>query len=210
MSENRIAIAGYSGHGFSVAEAALSQGLNLMHYTDKSIANRNPFDLDYLGFEGDESFFDTKHNVDFILGIGDNQVRSKLFDLLISKNISVLNVIHKSAILSDYLQIGTGNFISGGVIVNALTKIGDACILNTGAIIEHECEIEDSVHIAPGAVLAGGVKVGKGTLIGANAVVLPGVKIGAECIIGSGSVVTKDVPENTIGYGNPMQIIREK
>ena len=46
----------------------------------------------------------------------------------------------------------------------------------------------------------------KGASIGANATILPGITIGENSMIGAGSVVTKDVPPNTMGYGNPFII----
>ena len=39
--------------------------------------------------------------------------------------------------------------------------------------------------------------------------ILPGITIGDNSVIGAGSIVTKDIPDNTIAYGNPCQVIRE-
>ena len=36
--------------------------------------------------------------------------------------------------------------------------------------------------------------------------ILPGVKIGHNVIIKAGTIVSKDVPDDTIAFGNPMQI----
>ena len=49
----------------------------------------------------------------------------------------------------------------------------------------------------------------KGASIGANATILAGVTIGENAMIGAGSVVTKDVPANTVWYGNPAKFVRE-
>ncbi len=62
-------------------------------------------------------------------------------------------------------------------------------------------------HIAPGAVLAGNVKIGSSSFIGANSVVKNGIKIGDNAIIGAGAVVVKDVPDNSLVYGNPAKIV---
>ena len=43
----------------------------------------------------------------------------------------------------------------------------------------------------------------QGATIGANATILAGITIGENAFIGAGSVVTKDVPANTLWYGNP-------
>lgn len=35
------------------------------------------------------------------------------------------------------------------------------------------------------------------------------ITIGDNCVIGGGSVVTKDIPANSLAYGNPCRVIRE-
>ena len=49
----------------------------------------------------------------------------------------------------------------------------------------------------------------RGASIGANATILAGVTIGENAMIGAGSVVTKDVPANSVWYGNPARFVRE-
>lgn len=53
------------------------------------------------------------------------------------------------------------------------------------------------------------VIIGKYVWIGGGAIILPGVTIGDNVVIGAGSVVTKDIPSNTIAYGNPCKVVRE-
>lgn len=53
------------------------------------------------------------------------------------------------------------------------------------------------------------VTIGDNVWIGGGAIILPGVTIGDNVVIGAGSVVTKDIPSNTIAYGNPCRVIRE-
>ena len=45
--------------------------------------------------------------------------------------------------------------------------------------------------------------------IGAGSVVLPGVTIGDNTVIGAGSVVTKDIPANSVAFGNPCRVQRQ-
>ena len=44
--------------------------------------------------------------------------------------------------------------------------------------------------------------------IGGNVCVLPGVTIGEGAVIGAGSVVTRDIPANTLAFGNPCRVIK--
>ena len=53
------------------------------------------------------------------------------------------------------------------------------------------------------------VTIGDHVWIGGGAIIMPGVTIGDNVVIGAGSVVTKDVPSNTIAYGNPCRVVRE-
>lgn len=52
------------------------------------------------------------------------------------------------------------------------------------------------------------VRIGKNCWLGAGTVVLPGVNIGDNCVIGAGSVITRDIPENSVAYGNPCRVAR--
>lgn len=205
MSDKKIILVGYSGHGFVVADAAIEAGMDLRYYAEKKAVAHNPFGLVYLGFESDESFQGWNEDCDCILGIGDNVIREKVAQLILSKNKRIRNVIHPSASISQKATLGQGIFIARNVAINPLAVIGDFCILNTGCIVEHECIIGNAVHIAPGAVLAGNVSVGERTFIGANAVIKQGVTIGKEVLIGAGSVVLWDVADGEIMVGNPAK-----
>ena len=50
------------------------------------------------------------------------------------------------------------------------------------------------------------VKIGNNVQIGANSIVLPGVTIGNNVIIGALSLVNKDIPDNSVAYGIPIEI----
>lgn len=204
---DKVAIIGYSGHGYVVAESAISSGIAVNFYCEKSATNINPFSLNYLGFEGDDHFKGWGGEFHFILGIGDNKLRHKIGKEITKRGEAVLNIIDPSASLSSYFNMGSGNFIARHVTVNTLASIKDFCILNTGCIVEHECILESGVHIAPGAVLAGNVQVGENTFIGANSVVKQGVKIGKNVIIGAGSVIINDVLDNEKVVGNPGRVL---
>lgn len=204
---NNNVIIGYSGHSYVVIEAAIASGLNIIGYTGKNPAQSNPYDLEYYGFEGASDFEGWENSYGFILGVGDNKVRTKVMELLIAKEEKIISVIHPASVISKSVKIGEGTFVSSGVQISAQANIGKAVIINTGAIVEHECKVGDYTHIAPGAVLAGNVTIGKQSLVGANTVVKEGIKIGDNVIIGAGSVVLYDVENGKTVVGNPGRIL---
>lgn len=202
MSNKKRILAGYSGHGFVVTEAALLSSIEIDGYLEPKEVFPNYFNLKYLGFELDPNF-EWNRDIEFLLGIGDNYIRHNLGKFIQSKSKSILNVIHPSASVTKRLNIGAGNFIARNASINPLVKIADFCIINTGAVIEHECVLKNAVHIAPGAVLAGNVKIGANTFVGANSVIKQGVEIGENVIIGAGSVIIKDIADHSKVVGNP-------
>lgn len=205
--DKKVILIGYSGHAYVVADIAIENQYDIIGYTEKSRAQNNPFNLNYAGYEKELGFFENKKEIGFIIGIGDNFIRERIYNLITSKNLVVTTLISNTASISHTARIASGTFINRNVTINALAKIGQNVILNTACIIEHECEISDSVHIAPGAVLAGNVFVGERTFIGANSVIKQGVKIGKDVVVGAGTVVLSDIPDGKKIVGNPNRYI---
>lgn len=44
-------------------------------------------------------------------------------------------------------------------------------------------------------------------ILGANVVVFGDIRIGNNVTIGAGAVVNKDIPDNSVAYGNPLKIV---
>jgi sugar O-acyltransferase (sialic acid O-acetyltransferase NeuD family) len=204
---DKIVIIGYSGHAFVVIDAAEKGGLQVNFYAEKVKQPQNSFELNYIGFEEDKDFEGWENDYEYILGVGDNKIRERVTELILSKEESLRSVIHPSARIGAKVDIGDGTFIAAGAVINPLAAIGTSVIINTGAIVEHECKIGEFAHIAPGAVLAGNVKVGKRSFVGANATIKEGVEIGRDVIIGAGTVVLNDVQNGSKIVGNPGRVI---
>ncbi len=200
---------GYSGQGYVVAEAFLMQNKTINGYADKYETYNNPFNLPYLGHESDVDFAYWLEDAHFLLGIGDNLIRSQVAALVRSKKGQCLTVVHKTGSVSSFAQLGTGVFVGRNAAINPFCSIGNDVIVNTSSSIDHECVIHDGAHIAPGSVLAGNVTVGRNAFVGANAVVKQGVVIGAEVVIGAGAVVLRDIPNGETWAGNPAKPINK-
>ena len=207
LINNDIAIIGYSGHAFVCVDAALKMGITIEGYYDVEEKEFNPFNLKYLG---DDRIVNEKLQSSFFIGIGENQLRRKIYEFHQSNRQSFVSIFHPNATISSYATItGDSIFISSSAIIQPIVEIHTGVIVNTGAIIEHECVLHPFVHVAPGAVLAGNVTVGENSFIGANAVIKNGVSIGKNVIIGAGSVILKNIEDGVTVVGNPGKIIKK-
>ena len=137
--------------------------------------------------------------------VGDSSRRRALYERAVQHGLTLLPVIHPSAIVSPSARIGAGPTVMAGVIVNAAAEIGANVILNTGAIVEHDVRIGDHCHIAPGARIGAGVSIGSGSHIGIGAIVRQGQRIGSGAIIGAGAVVVHDVSDDVTVAGVPAR-----
>lgn len=137
------------------------------------------------------------------IAVGDNAGRKAVYE---RTKAPCPPVVHPSSTVAESCFVGNGVFIADGARISAHCIIDDYCIINSAASLGHDSTIGAFSHLAPGAITGGHVTIGQNTLIGIGAMIRDRTLVGRNCIIGMGSVVTKDVPDNSIGWGNPFRI----
>jgi len=137
------------------------------------------------------------------IGIGDNYIRDKKFQEVRSCGLKPVNVIHPSAHLSRFVELGVGVTIFAGATINPGTVIEDNVCVNTAASVDHDNYLERGCHVLPNATLTGTVRVGQFAYIGSGAVVAPNIVIHKYSQVGAGAIVLKDVAEGVVVAGSP-------
>ncbi len=145
----------------------------------------------------------------FFIGFGNMKHRKSVYEEFVRAGWEPINVFHPDAIISRHSRIGRGVLIEAGCLITPNPIIGDNVVVNTGSQVNHDNTIEDHVYIASGVVLSGGVTIKENSLIDDGAIITLGRSVGRNCIIGAGSVVTKDIPDNTVAYGIPANVVRD-
>lgn len=198
-------IFGSGGHGHVVADAVLNSCQHVSLILDDNPRVDNIYGINV--FCSNDNWL-PKLPWSFVVAIGDNYTRLKVYNNLLELGGLPINVHHPNSTASAHCSIGTGCVFLAGSIVNAGVTIANNIIINTGATIDHHCIIGDHSHICPGVNLGGNVKVGENSMVGVGSAVKPGVNIGNNCIIGAGSVVVSDLPNNSVSFGVPAKVIR--
>jgi acetyltransferase-like isoleucine patch superfamily enzyme len=127
--------------------------------------------------------------------------------------IWAFSYILSGAIIGENCNICSHTFIENGV------TIGNNVTLKSGVYIWEGVHVDDKVFIGPNVTFTNDIAprskqfpgkfietfIARGASIGANSTIVAGNKIGKYSMIGAGSVVTKNIPNNTLWYGNPCQ-----
>lgn len=202
---NSLAILGASGHGKVLADIAQLAGWQQVTFFDDAWPKVSV--NGYWPVNGNTADLIAQlHDFDgVIVGIGNNQIRLDKQALLKDSGARLISLVHLSAQVSRYVEIGVGTVVMPGVCINLDTKIGDACIINTHSSIDHDCVLEDGVHVSPHAVLAGGVNVGRAAWLGMSSSIRQLIEIGNGAVVGMGAVVVKNIPAGVTVVGNPAR-----
>jgi acetyltransferase-like isoleucine patch superfamily enzyme len=137
-----------------------------------------------------------------------------------SSQIGEGTTIWQYCVVLPKAKIGKNCNICAQVFIENDVVIGDNVTVKSGVQLWDGVTLEDNVFIGPNVTFTNDLLprskqypvhfsrtlVKRGASIGANATILAGHTIGENALIGAGSVVTKDVPANTVWYGNPAKL----
>lgn len=164
MERKRLLILGAGGHGKVVGEIARACGFTEVKYLDDNSEMT-------LGKISDLPLYRNQFTY-IALGIGNNEVRQKLYEEATKLGYSLPILIHPSAYVSSSAVVLEGSVIEPKACVNANSNVGKGCIISIGAIVDHDVIIGDYVHINAGAIAKAGshidalAKIDAGQVVG--------------------------------------------
>ncbi|WP_183906780.1 NeuD/PglB/VioB family sugar acetyltransferase [Rufibacter immobilis] len=146
---------------------------------------------------------------DVVVAVGDPAARRKLVEEL-PASTTFGRVVHPSAVLSQWVDIGEGCIITAGTVLTCNIKIGKHAHLNLHTTIGHDFVAGDFFTTAPAANVSGNCTFGDGVYLGTNVSVREKVTLASGVIIGMGGVVLKDIQEAGVYIGNPVKKLEKK
>ncbi len=144
--------------------------------------------------------------------MGDNFLREKVTNDFQKKNPSAINktLIHPSSYVSDDCTIGLGSVVMPLCVINSSSKIGKGVIINTKSSVDHDNYLMNYSSIAPGVITGGNVHIGERSAIGIGATISHCIEIGSDSVIGGATFTNKNIPNNCLAYGIPVEIIKKR
>ncbi len=202
----RIILIGSGGHAKSVIDSVSDDEFEVCGFIDEFYTGER-IGKKILGHAISDIPNYTEYK--YFIAMGNIPARKRWYEELQRLNLQTVNIIDKTAVISNTAKIGNGNFIGKYAIINADAKIGDNNIINTKALIEHECVVGSHTHLSTNSAINGNVVVEDCVFLGSCAVCKEQIKIGKGAVIGAGSVVIRDVNANKVLVGVPCHAIKD-
>ncbi|MBR1807883.1 MAG: transferase [Paludibacteraceae bacterium] len=183
----------------------------LYHYNDERTGQMD-HGYPILGSFEDLLNSDIK-GLNFMLTMGDNEIREKIFEKIMNKGGIVPTIFHPTAILSRYAIISDCGVIAGPYTeIQADTNIGRNTIISTNVVVCHGTTIKSNCFIGPKALVGACTKLEDNVFVGQASTIVSGKAnvIGKYSLVGAGSLVTKSVPTNVIVVGSPAKVIKRR
>ncbi len=134
-----------------------------------------------------------------------------------SQNIGTETNIWQFCVVLEKAKIGHHCNINAQCLIENDVIIGNYVTVKSGVQIWDGITIDDKVFIGPNVTFTNDflprskqypehflkTLIQRNASLGANSTIIGGITIGEHAMIGAGSVVTKDIPNNTLWYGNP-------
>lgn len=139
------------------------------------------------------------------MGIGEPQVRERLYAKLRQDNIVTPALVHPDVHVPDTTVVGKGVTIQYGCFISCNVNIADYVYIQPHVNVGHDDVLKEGCMLSGMVNLAGNVTVGEYTYVALNVAVKEGVKIGNHSIIGMCSAVYKDISDDMIAMGNPAR-----
>jgi len=209
----RAIVIGCGGHSRAIINILLQENkFNSIELYDLNEPNYNEkiLGIPVIGKFSDLIGLPLNKENNFYIAIGDNLLRSKLFEQLIKEGCSLNALISNTAKLSLEVIIGKGSLICPQSFIGPNVVIGENTIINTSTVIEHETRVGSSCHVAPGCTVSGRANIGDRVFIGAGASVIDGVNICNDVTIGAGATVIKSINTPGTYIGIPAKIFNKK
>lgn len=209
-----IVILGSGSHGIDILDSLLESNRLTERYKALGFLDDRPTQAIVHGFPvlgGMQAVSEFEEDVLFVTAMGSvTSYRAKpaLLEGLGIPRQRWATVIHPSACLSQWAEVGQGCVILQQCTLSAGCRVGDQVVMLPGCRVSHDTVVGDYNTLATGVILSGHVEVERNCYLGAGSLVRERLRLGEGCLLGMGSVVVKSVAAGERVAGNPARPLK--
>lgn len=170
--------------------------------------NENSYLVEQRGplLGGDELLTELPKGTNYIIGIGEGAIRSRLSKIASEAQLTAATLVHPQALIGNFGNtVGEGSVIAAFSSVTTNITIGKHVFIDRNVMIGHDSKIQDFASLYPSCTVAGNVSIEPNSTIGTGSKVLQGLTVGESAYVGAGAVVISSVPSNAVVVGVPAK-----
>ena len=192
-----------------IAEAAGWHVSGLYHYNDERTGEMD-HGVKILG-SFDDLFNQNIKGKNFLLTMGDMQIRKEIAERLVGLGGVIPTIIHPYSSISRFVRISNqGVIIGNGAELQNDVIVNEGTLIRSGALVGHNTTLGSNVFVGPKALVGAFLAIDDFAFIGQGSILVSrkATRIGSNTLIGAGSIVTKPIEENLVAVGNPARVIK--
>jgi len=116
-------------------------------------------------------------------------------------------IIHPTAVVSKFANIGNGVMIQPFVSVGPNVSIGNHVQIYAQSLIGHNSTLNNYAYVANNACIGASVVLEEGAYLGTNCSTIENITIGKWSVVGIGAVALKSIEPYAKMVGNPARMI---
>jgi sugar O-acyltransferase (sialic acid O-acetyltransferase NeuD family) len=208
--KRKIYIIGAGSYGEAMFELATHCGFEVVGFYDDDLAKQNQLimGVKVVGTIKDVFSQEITGN-NYAVAFGNNKLRTNIMNHIRERGGITPSLIHNSAEISKYAEVGIGVYIQPKAVIWTKVKIEDDCIVSPLTLICHHSILKKGSLLSNLSTIGSNIIVEEQVFIGMGSTIMTGIKkIGKNSIIGAGSVVIRDVSPNTVVAGVPAKFIK--
>lgn len=178
---------------------------NILGFLDDNLEALNGYPS-YYKVIGRIADWDPKPNQWFVCGLAFPEIKRHCVELLKSRGAQFATIIHPTALISKFSEIGEGTVITQRSGLNTNTKVGNFVTLLESRM-GHDSSIGDFSTLSGDCNINGHVSIGQDVYVSCGVSIAPSKKIGDGAKIGIGSIVISNVKPGVTVFGNPAKIV---
>ena len=203
-----IGARGFGREVFSLAQRSV--GFN-EHFVIKGFLDSKSDALD--GFDGYPPILGTVEDYNllendvFICALGSVKWKKHYAEIILNKGGEFINLIHKSVVINNNVNIGSGCIICEHCILSNDVLICDFVTIHSFTILGHDTFLGKYVHLGAFCFTGGFSRIDDEATVYVRATILDRLNIGIGATVGAGSLVIRNVKDGVTVIGNPAKIL---